>query len=115
MQEISWQGLKPGEQDWSDDCHTLGFSLKGCELGNNGDVNFFVMLNGHREQEATFIVPKTGETRSQSVWKKIIDTGLEPPADFINSEQGEQIGVSSGVTVVPMGCVVLQSQEVVRR
>ncbi len=115
MQEISWQGLKPGEQDWSDDCHTLAFFLKGSELRGNGDTNFFVMLNGHREQEATFIVPKTGVTLSRCVWKKIIDTGCEAPADFVDPVQAEQIAANSGITIVPMGCVVLQSQEVVRK
>jgi glycogen operon protein len=114
MQEISWQGLKPDEQDWSDDCRTLAFSLKGCELSDNGDANFFVMLNGHREHEATFIVPKTGVTQSRCVWKKIIDTGHDAPTDFVHSGQAEQIAVHSGVTVVPMGCVVLQSREEVR-
>jgi glycogen operon protein len=115
MQEISWQGLKPGEQDWSDDCHTLAFFLKGSELRGNGDANFFVMLNGHREQEATFIVPKTGMTQSRCVWKKIIDTGCEAPTDFVDPGQAELIAANSGVTIAPMGCVVLQSQEVVRR
>jgi glycogen operon protein len=114
MQEINWQGLKPDEQDWSDDCHTLAFFLKGCELRGNGDANFFVMLNGHREQEATFIVPKTGVTQSRCVWKKIIDTGRDAPADFVDPEQAEQIAANNGVTVVPMGCVVLQSLEVRR-
>lgn len=115
MQEISWQGLKPGEQDWSNDCHTLAFFLKGSELQGNGDANFFVMLNGHREQEATFIVPKTWMTQSRCVWKKIIDTGCDAPADFVDLVQAEQIAANSGVTIVPMGCVVLQSQEVVRK
>ncbi len=112
MEEIVWQGLKPDEQDWSDDCHTLGFFLRGCDLRDNGNANFFVMLNGHREEKATFIVPNPGVTRLQCVWKKIIDTGLEAPSDFVDPEQGDLIGVSGEVTVAPMGCVVLQSEEV---
>ena len=112
IQEIQWQGLQPGRQDWSHDCHTLAFSLKGCEIQDNGDIDFFVMLNGHREQSATFIVPGPGASLSRTVWKKIIDTDQEAPADFIDPDQAEQIAGHGKVNVAPMGCVVLQSQEV---
>ncbi len=111
MQEIIWQGLRPGQQDWSHDCHTLAFTLKGCELQDCADTNFFVMLNGHREQAATFIVPATGDSRFHYVWKKIIDTSQPAPGDFVDPEQAEPIAADSGVEVPPMGCVVLQSGE----
>ena len=111
MQEIRWQGLKPDEQDWSHDCRTLAFSLRDRDLQGKDNAAFFVMLNGHRKQAATFIVPDIGTSRSQRVWKKIIDTGQEAPADFVDANQAEQINGLSGVKVVPMGCVVLQAQK----
>ena len=114
MQEILWQGLKPNEQDWSYDCHTIAFCLKGCELPGSGDADFFVMLNGHREQSAAFTVPVIPASRSKCVWKKIIDTARESPADFIDLKPAKQIAVSGEVTVAPMACVVLQSLQTVR-
>ncbi len=115
MQEIRWQGLKPGQEDWSYDCHTLAFSIKGCKLPGSGDADFFVMLNGHRDKGATFIVPNSGKAQSQCIWKKIIDTGQQAPDDFVDPDQGQTIAVASPVQVVPMGCVVLQLHSVEKK
>jgi glycogen operon protein len=109
LQEIHWLGLKPDEQDWSYDCHTLAFLLKGCELPGRGDCNFLIMLNGHREQAATFTVPTPGSPQSPSIWKKIIDTSQPSPADFIDHDQAETLTGHAPVEVIAMGCVVLQS------
>jgi glycogen operon protein len=109
LHEIPWQGLKPDEQDWSYDCHTLAFLLKGCELPGRGDCNFLIMLNGHREQAATFTVPTPGSPQSPSIWKKIIDTSQPSPADFIDHDQAETLTGHAPVEVIAMGCVVLQS------
>jgi glycogen operon protein len=110
-QEILWQGLKPGEQDWSCQCHTLSFLLKGCDIDDDDD-NFFVMLNGHPEQTASFTVPETGVKTGQCVWKKIIDTDQESPADLIDLDQAGRVSVSGQIKVASMGCIVLQTQNI---
>ena len=108
--EIIWQGLRPGEQDWSYHCHTLGFTLCGGALPEGPDDDFFIMLNGHRQQERTFTIPPVPPRRNPRIWKKIIDTGLEGPADFLDSAQAPPLEENSRVAVAPMGCVVLQSR-----
>ncbi|MCI5222686.1 MAG: glycogen debranching enzyme GlgX, partial [Candidatus Electrothrix sp. AR4] len=108
-QEILWQGLKPGEQDWSDHVHTLSFLLKGCEIDDGDDDNFFVILNGHPDQEAIFTIPDTGGRTDQCVWRKIIDTAQPSPTDFVDLEQAARVAVGGQVNVAPMGCVVLQT------
>ncbi len=108
-QEISWQGLKPGEQDWSGQCHTLSFLLKGGEIDDGDDAHFFVMLNGQPERAASFTVPETGVASRHCVWRKIINTEQKAPADFVNLEQAGRVEVGRQVEIAPMGCVVLQS------
>ncbi len=109
--EIQWQALHPGEQDWSWDCHTLAFSLNGCELENSRDMNFFIMLNGHRDREVRFTVPEPGKAAPGHVWKQIIDTSRSTPEDFVDPDQGATVAAGAEIPVQPMGCVVLQSRE----
>ena len=104
--EISWQGLKPGEADWSDECRTLAFLLNGAALGDEEDDDFFVMLNASRDTEARFTVP--APTREQR-WVRIIDTGRPAPADFVDPERADTVECGAMVLVRSMGCVVLQS------
>ncbi len=109
LREITWQGLTPGQQDWSHDCHTLAFSLNGTMGSNGRDDDFFVMLNGHRTKTARFTIPPLPSHSEQRQWKQIIDTGQTPPADFVSTAEGRIIRPGTTVTVAPMGCVVLQS------
>jgi len=108
-QEITWQGLQPGKQDWSDPCQTLSFILNGSALPGVKDDDFFVMLNGHRGTRKIFTIPKPPAPHSRRIWKKIIDTNAAAPEDITHSKAGASISAGAQVTVVPMGCVVLQS------
>ena len=104
--EISWQGVEPGDQDWSASNRALGFLLNGAALQEGSDDDFFVMLNGSRETAALFTVPVPSRQR---LWRKIIDTSLKPPADIVDPDQADQVECKSKLTVAPMGCLVLQS------
>lgn len=106
--EIIWQSLKPGEQDWSDECRTLGFILNGA-VHEEEDDDFFVMLNGHRQEEQQFIIPAPPASHRQRIWREIINTGLTPPRDFVALEKGKKMMPGHTLEVAPMGCVVLQS------
>ncbi len=102
-QEISWQSLKPGHEDWSSDCHTLAFFLQA----RKKDSDFFIMLNGHRTEPAEFTIPPvSGKKR---FWKQIVDTARVSPFDF--REPGHAITRRGGDTirVKAMAAVVLQS------
>ena len=104
--EITWQGLVPGSQDWSDDNRVLGFLLNGSAPEGEQDDDFFIMLNGNPEASVRFTVPQPSRKRT---WVKIIDTGQRPPADFIDLPQGDKVQCGKQVTVANLGCVVLQS------
>ncbi|NOQ46718.1 MAG: glycogen debranching protein GlgX [Desulfobulbaceae bacterium] len=109
LREITWQGLKPGEQDWCDNCHTLAFTLNGSQLPEGEDDDFFILLNGHRDQAMAFTIPEPPALHKNRPWKKIIDTGQPAPLDFVEIMQAETINCFTEITVAPLGCIVLQS------
>ena len=108
LHEIIWQGLKPGEQDWSSECKTLGLTLNGSVLEKEDD-DFFIMINGHREHKKIFTVPSPPTPHRTRIWKKIVDTSLESPADFVSWVAAKSITAGTRITVQPMSCTVLQS------
>ncbi|MBM9536890.1 glycogen debranching protein GlgX [Desulfobulbus alkaliphilus] len=103
--DIVWQGLHPGEQDWSAQCTTLGFFLSGAHLPEKDD-DFMILLNGSADTPATFTIPSPSRNR---IWAKIIDTGQRAPLDFVDPGAGDRVQCGSAIKVANMGCVVLQS------
>ncbi len=109
--EITWQYLHPGNQDWSPECHGLAFLLHGVRAGFRRDDDFFIMLNGNREETLTFMpptVPDAGEIRA---WFQIVDTAAASPHDFISILEAEEIAEEQPISVLPQALVVLQSRQ----
>jgi len=103
---ITWQYLKPGEQNWDQDCHGLAFLLCGnCEKQEDSD--FFIMLNGNKAASLHFTVPDVPSGRKSGHWYRIIDTAAEPPADF--TEQNSIIPEDDTIEVKPFAIIVLQT------
>jgi glycogen operon protein len=100
--EIRWQSFTPGRQDWSPDCHALGFFLDGRAVAGKRDDDFFVMLNGG-DSKALFTTPEAAPGRS---WCLIVDTASESPDDFVEENQAEVVRKKQ-ISVSPMGGVVL--------
>ena len=107
--EIIWQSLEPGRQDWSEGCRTLAFILNGSMLGEEDD-DFLVLLNGHREQKMTFTIPAPPDPHRTRVWKKIINTGVAAPRDFVAEDAALTVVAGARVGVEPLSCIVLQSK-----
>ncbi|RUM37009.1 MAG: glycogen debranching enzyme GlgX [Desulfobulbus sp.] len=107
--EIIWQGLQPGSEDWSYTCHTLAFTLVGKE--SSEQTAFFVMLNGHRTQSAPFTLPSVRDSENTGNWKKIIDTSLTSPHDFVAPAQALTLKGGTQIHLAPMAAIVLQSGE----
>ncbi|MEN8199645.1 MAG: isoamylase [Thermodesulfobacteriota bacterium] len=101
--EISWQSLVPGSEDWSANCHTLAFLIKG----KGADDDFFIMLNGQRVEAASFTIPPPTNKRKR--WKQIIDTGRPTPLDFPPAKYVKQRNGGDTLKVAAMGAIVLQS------
>ncbi len=106
--EIIWQSLTPFEQDWSAECHTLAFLIKGSRTDSNRSDHFFIMLNGNRKQEAIFTLPPLPDNSKES-WYQIIDTSLDAPYNFVPLQQAPERIPKTRVKVQAMGAVVLQS------
>lgn len=101
--KISWQYLKPGEQNWSHECRGLGFHLESSPSNGSGS-NFFVMVNSSREDILHFTPPPVPPHTS---WRKIIDTSAKSPSDVVNYETAKP-QYNNSIAVPPFGCVVLQ-------
>ncbi len=109
--EITWQYLQPGQQDWSPECHGLSFLLHGVQLGIRRDDDFFIMLNGNREESLRFlppIVPDAGEKRA---WFQIIDTAAASPHDVVPITEAREISAGQPISVLPQAMIVLQSKK----
>jgi glycogen operon protein len=108
--DISWQSLKPGSQDWSTDCHTLAFTLHRTGAEDHCDSDFFVMVNGSRDEAVEFIVPYIQGPGTSASWHKIIDTAEPSPDDIVDFENGAAVEPGSTVTAANMGLIVLQAK-----
>lgn len=104
--EITWQSLAVGTEDWSDDCHHLAFLLHG---ESAGDDDFFVLLNGHRDNGVEFEIPAIPPNSMSTTWKKIIDTSLTVPDDMVDYAAAKTVGVKEKLALCPQTVVVLQA------
>jgi glycogen operon protein len=75
-EEISWYGVGQAA-DLSYNSHTLSFCLRGA---SQQDSDLYVMINAFwQDLDFTVQEGQPGE------WKRIADTGLPSPSDFIES------------------------------
>ena len=78
--DIHWYGVGP-EVDLSYDSHTLSFCLHGA---SQQDIDIYVMINAYW-QALEFTIQ---EAQAQD-WRRIVDTSLPSPADFV--EPGQEL------------------------
>jgi len=103
--EVSWQGLKPGSQDWSDHCHSLAFLLYGERVKGQRDDDFMIMINGGHD-EVQFTIPSAASNR---VWHLLINTAARGNKGFA-SEKSAPAWTSKTITVAPMAIKILISK-----
>ncbi len=112
QREVIWQGPQAGEEDWSHEARFLALVLNGHGPVQRRDDDFFIMLNGHRDQAVRCRIPPTPPNGLQRRWRRIIDTSAVAPYDFPASGRGRVVTAGSALVLAPMGCVVLQSEPV---
>jgi isoamylase len=95
---ICWHGIGLDQPDWSDNSHSLAFTLRYLHY----QECFHVMLNAYW-QPLTFELPSLP---ARSDWYRIVDTAQSAPADFCPPEQA-QIVPSDTYEVCDLSCVVL--------
>jgi isoamylase len=97
---IVWHGCRLGQPDWSENSHSLAFTLCYPEVKEH----IHVMLNAYWEALVFDIPPLEPPLR----WHRIVDTALAPPNDFCYPQdsptvEGYLYPVSPRSSVVLMG------------
>ena len=112
LADIHWHGVEPYKPDWDFGSRTLAFSLDGRFTGREGDpdhqidTDFYVAFNAWSES-LRFRVPPTPTRRR---WRRLIDTALPSPEDFMPEGEGPVIAEGSTYTVAPFSTLVLISE-----
>ena len=71
---IKWHGVKLEQPDWGKNSHALAYELRNEFSGEH----IHVILNAYWEP-LMFELPATAQGRH---WRRLVDTGLEPPQDY---------------------------------
>jgi isoamylase len=69
LQPIVWHGVRLNAPDWSDDSHTLAATI------TSGPFRAYLIVNAYWES-LDFEIPRDG-----TIWRRCVDTYLEPPDD----------------------------------
>ncbi len=80
---ITWHGVELYEPDWNHHSHSLAFEL-------NGPSGIFYLVFNAYWEPLEFELPPTNEGL---VWRRLIDTSLEAPADINDLEDAPSIEV----------------------
>jgi pullulanase/glycogen debranching enzyme len=73
---VEWHGVALARPDWSDDSHTLAFTLRSVRAG----LLFHGMLNAYWEPLSFELPPVSAHGPER--WRRCIDTALAPPDDI---------------------------------
>ena len=98
---ITWHGIHLGQPDWSDDSHSLSFTLRYREYGEQ----LHVIFNSFWES-LTFDLPSLNRGLH---WQRIVDTALATPHDFCPIERAPKIETSF-YHVDPRTAVILMAK-----
>ena len=112
LADIHWHGVEPYKPDWGYASRTLAFALDGRFTGREHDLDyhidtdFYVAMNAWKEA-LKFRVPPAPTRRR---WRRLIDTALPAPEDFVAEGEGPLVTDSAAYTVAPFSTLVLISE-----
>jgi glycogen operon protein len=98
---ITWHGVRLGQPDWDESSHSLAFTLRYLQYGEQ----LHVMLNAYWEP-LTFALP---DLPPQHHWHRLIDTARPSPEDFCQPDQAPRIATTT-YRVCDRSTVVLIAQ-----
>jgi glycogen operon protein len=81
--QIDWHGVKLHQPDWSDQSHSLAFTVQVREM------LFHIIFNAYREALKFDLPPSAAEARAG--WRRIIDTYLESPEDICSMAEAPSV------------------------
>ena len=99
-EDVRWYGLGR-EPDLSHDSRSLAFALHGA---SQGDHDLYVMINAYSE-DLDFNVQEAAAAE----WRRVVDTSLESPSDFL--ESGNESPLQSSHYVVAARSTVILIRE----
>ena len=103
---IEWHGVKLKEPDWSDDSHTIAFTVAADRRGRL----FHFIINAYWKA-LDFALPTTcGEGH----WRRLIDTSLESPCDIVDLRRATAVKTSC-YRAAPRSVVMLFSNSSKRK
>jgi glycogen operon protein len=99
-EDVRWYGVGP-QVDRSYNSHSLAFCLRGA---SQGDCDLYVMINAYNKS-----LPFVIQEGDAGGWRRIVDTALPHPEDFIDSQ--ERVVLNSPNYVVEARSVVILTSE----
>ncbi len=111
LADIHWHGVEPNRPDFGMASRSLAFSLDGRFTSREYDPDyridndFYVAMNAWREP-LVFRIPAS-PTRRQ--WRRLIDTSLESPEDFIAEGEGPIVAAGENYHLPSYSTLVLIS------
>ncbi|MBN9518639.1 glycogen debranching protein GlgX [bacterium] len=112
LADVHWHGVEPFQPDFGGGARTLAFALDGRFTGREHDrdyqldCDFYVAMNAWIDP-VTFVVPPSPTRRP---WRRVVDTGAPPPADFLAEGTGPVVAAGERLTVAAHSLVVLVSE-----
>ncbi len=99
--EISWQYLEPGKENWSREARGLGILLHGQRDSYHNEDDFFIMVNGNPSLSLNFTLPVIPKRH----WKIVADTG----GRSLEQTLPDQMIKTARYNVLPFAIVICQS------
>jgi glycogen operon protein len=104
--DVAWHGVQPHKPDFSATSRTLAMILDGRRTGGAQDQDFYLAFNAW-QGPVTFVIPPAPQGKT---WRRVIDTALAPPLDFVTPGEGVQIHAWSEYGMAPFSLLVLMSE-----
>ncbi len=106
--EILWHGVQPAHPDFSGTSRALAFALDGRCSDRQGfvDSDIYVAMNSGWTR-LDFRIPASPSGRP---WRRVVDTALSSPEDFLEIDQGPQISIWHTYCVQERSMIILVSE-----
>ena len=78
VNRVSWHGTRIGDADWTGKSRALAFQLHGWQ----SMLDVYVIFNSHWQWQRFSLPPHNGQWN----WKRLVDTRLPSPDDFMEDE-----------------------------
>lgn len=103
--DIGWHGVKPNQPDWGAESRSLAFMIAGDpSLSDGPEADFIYAVFNMWYEAITFNLPKLPPGMR---WRRVMDTGLPSPDDFLEPGTEQLLPTQSSVTVSDRSVIVL--------